>query len=181
MLQLADLSKDTLAGNWSLHFGELSVGPHHAAVLEFPYIPPLEYDFRVAFISSPGTAHQVISILAEGNHQFNWVLGGIENTTSGFASVDGKTYTNNRTTKTAPAWISDGKPHVSLVKVRRDSVEAYLDDKLISSLKTDYRNMTLFELYKLRHPDTIGLSMGQTITVRSVDVIEMSGPGKTSR
>jgi hypothetical protein len=181
VLQLVDLSKDTISGNWSLHSGELTVGPHRSPIIEIPYVPPAEYDFRIAFIAAPGAAHQLTSILAEGDHQFIWMLGGLDNTTCGFASVDNKNFSNNQTSKTATAWISDDRPHVSLVKVRRDSIEAYLDGTLISSLKTDYKNIKLSEVFKLKRSDTIGLSMGNAITVRSIDVIEMSGPGKSAR
>ena len=95
--------------------------------------------------------------------------------------MDGKAFAANQTTKTSKAWISDGNPHVSLVKVRHDSIEAYLDDTLISSLKTDYRGIKLFEQFKMRHPYTLGISMGQAITIRSIDIIEISGPGKVTR
>jgi TIR domain-containing protein len=180
LLSFVDVAKDTVRGSWALAPHRLTAGTVGSPHLEFAYVPPDEYDYVVKFNCAREPVRHVFLIVAENGHQFIWHLGLNDNKLAGFALVGGKKVPENPTARSGQQWVMPGE-HVSMVKVRRDGVEGYLDDQLVSSLKTDYTDVGIGELFRQRRNDTLGLSIGQAITVRAVEVNEISGPGKRLR
>jgi hypothetical protein len=59
--------------------------------------------------------------------------------------------------------------------VRKDGISAYLDDALVSTLKTDFSNLSLLKAHALRRNNTIGLSTNRdAIRFECVEVIAAS-------
>src|SRR5262249_451802 len=49
LLPVVEIAKDRVHGTWEKKDGALVSGPEQRARIEIPYIPPAEYDFRIAF------------------------------------------------------------------------------------------------------------------------------------
>jgi hypothetical protein len=184
LMKLVDVNLDKRTGRWTQEGGTLvGAAPNGLAAIEFPYVPPEEYDYRVNFVRTDGNATAVMVIICfAGGRQFEWIIS--ENQV-GFGLIGGKPQ-NRSTTKTDHPLIADGKPCTILVKVRKTGVEAYLDNENepVSTLKTDYQEFSLPPGYQraLHANNTIAVVVrGQTFTLKSAEVIEITGQGKLLR
>ena len=181
LLTLVDLSKDVIRGNW-WKFGDGSVAcePSNAALLEIPYSPPHEYDYRIVFVVSSLANQPVALACCGGGTQFSFVIGGWGNTISGFSMINGRGANINPTGVRANHWIVSGQRHVSVVKVRKDGVEGWFDGVLVASHKTDWADMSP-GYDRLRRPDSIGLCVSTGACIESAKIIEITGEGKVLR
>src|SRR6185437_9273110 len=75
LLKLLNLSRDTLDGRCSLDNGKLIMD---VGRIEFPYVPPREYDYKVVFYKTEGD-EALEQICCAGGHQFAWMVGGFHN------------------------------------------------------------------------------------------------------
>jgi hypothetical protein len=181
LLKLLDPATDAVSGNWTLEEGKLTCTPSPAARVELPYVPPEEYDFEVVLQRGATGNHLGMLCVVEG-HRFGWFVGAIKNTTCGFALVDGKKLDRNVTTKVVDQWFVTGQTHTAIVKVRKDHVEGYFDGKLVSSYQTNYGDMSLPPGSKLRRNDTLAIGADYcTVTIQSIQVMEITGKGRTLR
>jgi len=178
LLKLVDLSKHVIAGKWALSQGNLTVESGWFCRLEFPYRPPAEYDYRVAFTRTAGN-DSIAPICAVGSHQFVLDTAGWGSTIFSFSIIDGRMGNNNATVRKAVRWIENGRPYTALVKVRREGVQGWLNGKLVTEWKTNYKEMSLFATWGLRHNDVLGLGANSAATTfRTVEVTEISGHGE---
>ncbi len=147
-----------------------------ATCFALPYEPPEEYDFEVEFARISG--NDVIGqICVGGGRQFQWAMSGWGGNVSGFDRVNDKGPDVNPTRRAFG--IADTRRHISIVKVRKDSVEAWVDGRLIDEWKTDYRDMSLYD--GLTIPDRKGLglvSYSSPTMFFSAKVTEITGIGK---
>lgn len=181
LLAIIDLTKDAIAGDWRIEDGALVCAATSATRFEFPYVPPDEYDFRLTFQGLPFN-DGVGQICSGRGRQFCWMVGAYNNTICGFESLNGTPTKGNRTAVAAKDWLKTGHRYVSTVKVRKDRVEAYLNGQLISTLKTNFSDLSLYPDYVLGHRDTLGaLNFGNNIKIESAEVTEMTGTGHLAR
>jgi hypothetical protein len=179
LLNLVDVQRDGVYGTWTIANGAIRSDGHAFCRIEFPYLPPEEYDFRIVFTRMEG-ADSINQICTSRGHQFQWVIGPWNSTIAGFEDVGGKGAGQNPTTKKDTKWLTNGQEYVSVVKVRTTGVEAYINGKLISAWKTDYSDMKLYKDWGLQRSDILGVGSWQSPTVfRTVEVIEVTGRGKT--
>jgi hypothetical protein len=182
LLKMVDLTQDIVRDNWRF-VGSNLLCPLGAGdeIVEFPYVPPMEYDFRVSFTRTQGDGAITFVCLA-GGRQIAWTLGAASGTTSGFWNVNGNHYDHNRTTRHTDNLIANGRPHVSVVKVRQDRLDAFLDDVEISSLQTNAVNFSLPKEFDLHQNKTLGVvAFKDAINIDSAQIIEISGHGHPSR
>jgi hypothetical protein len=181
LLDMLDISLDTVNGIWHLDDGVLTSEPFSNSRVEFPYAPPEEYDFRVGFVIVKGDQGPE-QICTGADHQFLWINGAFGNTLCGFDLIQGKAVVDNQTGKRAKRWFANGQRYMSVVKVRKSGVEAYINEKLVCSWKTNYSDMSLFDGWKIRHGDTVGLgAIDSVIKCDFAEVIEITGQGKSLR
>jgi serine/threonine protein kinase len=182
LLKLVDLSQDVIRGNW-WRFGDGSIGceptfaaPKYEAVVNIPYVPPQEYDYRIVFVSTNAN-DEVEQNCAANGRRFGLGVGEYANTITGFRTIDGKWTNANPTTRNADHWLVPGRRHVSVVKVRKDSMEAWLDGTKIISYETDWSDVGV----PGGEDDTIGLGGRPGMCVESATVTEITGEGKKLR
>ena len=102
-----------------------------------------------------------------------WTLSGRLNRISGFGNINGTAYESNATRADTAGWIVGGNSYSSVVKVRRDSVDAFFDGKLVSHWTTDFSDMSLPDYVRLRQNDTLGLAFwGSNLIIEAAEVIE---------
>ncbi|MGA2496686.1 MAG: hypothetical protein ABSH20_03035 [Tepidisphaeraceae bacterium] len=182
LLKLVDPAKDAILGKWTLKGGVLLCDPGRDATsrIEFPYTPPEEYDYRIVFVRVGGNG-AINPICRAGGRQFGCQVGGWGNTVAGFEVINGRRADENPTMKRTGAWLANDQRYTLVIRVRNDGAETLLDDKVITSVKTNYADMSLHGDLALRRPDVIGLRAVSPTRVESAEVIEVSGEGKKLR
>ncbi|MDB6172160.1 MAG: DJ/PfpI family protein [Chthoniobacteraceae bacterium] len=178
LMPLIDPAKDTVAGKWILEKGTLISSGSGEERIEIPYQPPQEYDYRTTFTKTGSNC--VIQILSESGTPFIWVMGASGSFT--FHYLKGTGTGANKTTVQKPPGIKDNHRYTSLVRVRKNGVEALLDGKVITKWATDYSDAASEPFWALRDKNLLGLATGASKTVfHTIEVKEVSGPGKFQR
>ena len=160
-----------------LRNGELHM-PGTRGVVELPYLPSDEYDFLVEFTRTAGT-RQVIQDCPHplGHGHVNWTLN------MGFGKVDGKMPhepENPTHVRRERGSFTNNVRHQSIVQLRRGEIRAYLDGRLVSAYKTDYRDIT--QPGPRRDPSRLGVySENNDIVFHRLAVTEVTGKGQLLR
>lgn len=146
VLKRIDVTRDTVSGRWWLKpepdgGATLSSDEATPAKLKLPVEISDEYDLFVEFSRRAGRQGIAVLCWARG-HGFGFDVGAVDNTMVSFQDVDGLHIGQNSTTVRRPAWIVPGKRHTCLVQVRRDRIAGFFDGEQISTLETDFTNLT---------------------------------------
>jgi hypothetical protein len=178
LLSMVDPAKDALAGTWTLVNGELHCTTRERyARVQFPLKPPEEYDFRIVFSRKIGDA-DIAQVCSINGTPFRWVMSGYENTLAGF-DYDGDVNNKPSTTKHT---LENGRKYTSVVQVRRDCSQAFIDGALVSTWKTDYKDVDMLRYFKLRDPALIGVASQQNEMVfHSAQLLEIKGKALNTR
>lgn len=182
LLKRTDPLKDKVAGEWEFSDGGLVARSGDDAKLRLPYHPAEEYDFLIEFTRQTGSECVMQSLTAAGR-QFRWRMGGWANTVFGFGRIKDVDADQNPTCVRRDRCIVNGTRHTSIVKVRKDSVEAWFDGQRICAWKTDYQDMSLIKVnWELGDTRALGLAcqFSQTVFHR-VLVREVTGKGHFTR
>jgi hypothetical protein len=180
LLKLIDPATDTLTGNWRQITGEFapqltSDATQHAR-LNIPYQPPQEYDFRVDFTRTSGD-NCMTQIFTHQNSAC-LVLFGWKGAFSGFQQINNQNADKNPTgVKDLPT--ANGQRHTSIVKVRKHSLEAWLDGNLIIHYDTDGQDLGAKD-WKIDAPLGVGTQQSPT-TFHTIEITEITGHGKPLR
>ncbi len=176
LLRTIDPDRNAVAGTWAMKDGALvSAGNNGAARLEIPYEAPAEYDFQISFTKKTGGC--VIQNLTVNEHPFIWVMSADGMFT--FHYVKGAGAGANKTTVNLRVGIKDNRRYTSLVKVRKNGAEAFLDGKLITQWKTDFSDTVHDGFWALPNKSCLGVASGNShVIFHSIEVREVSEPGK---
>jgi clan AA aspartic protease (TIGR02281 family) len=180
LLAIVDPTLDTVANTWTRQKGLLTSDEGKVTRIQFPYHPPEEYDLRVVFRRTTGDA-DVSPILTKNGAAWRWGLAAFWNRVAGFENIRGVNCSENATGVKRDKWLVNGTTYTTVVKVRNQSVQAFLGDQLISTWKTqDYSEMT--NPYPLDDTAALGLMthMSRVEFVR-VEVVEVTGQGEFTR
>ncbi len=178
LLSMIDPAKDTVAGKWTVDKSGLMSSGSGEERIEIPYQPPAEYDYRTTFTKT-GT-NCVIQILSESGTPFIWVMGA--NGSFTFHYLKGTGTGANKTTVQKPPGIKDNHRYTSLVRVRKNGVEALLDGRVITKWDTDFSDAVPSPFWALRDGHLLGVATGASKTVfHTIEVKEVSGAGKFQR
>ena len=178
LLPRIDPGKDTVAGTWTVEKGVLMSSGKGEERIEIPYEPPQEYDFRITFTKT-GT-NCVIQILSEAGAPFIWAMDA--NGLYTFRYLKGTGTGNNKTSVQKPPGIKDKHRYTSVVRVRKNGVDATLDGKVMTKWATDYSDAVPAGWWALRNNRLLGLGTGESRTeFHTIEVKEISGPGKFQR
>ena len=175
LLPLIDPAKGTIAGKYSMEKGALISSGKGEERLEVPYEVPEEYDYQVTFTQKEGK-NCIVQILSGNGHPFIWVMG--TGGTFTFHYVKGAGIGTNKTTVKI-AGIKDKKRYTSVLKVRKNGVQAFLDGKLISKWDTDFSDSEPAGFWALRNKKALGIGNADgTVIFHSIEVREVTGKGK---
>jgi hypothetical protein len=164
-----------LGGLWMMDAGALS-GQGPGAQIQLGAAPRGEYDYRVVFSRAIGEG-PIGLIASEGGHSFAWIIGGHGNTVAGFGTVAGRDYDDNETTRQKNRWIENGMEHSALLRVRKDSVTAFLDGYPCCSMQTNFADMALPGTWHQTAESGLGVWLGgDNVRIASADVFEYSAP-----
>lgn len=176
LLMRVDTDRDRIRGWWSLKNGTLvTENPDAVGTLQLPYRPAEEYDFTTEFSINKGL---MCWIIVAGRYQFELQLGHNNNKDFiGFEMVGDKSAGKNESTK--PFTLVPNQRYNATIKVRKDGVSAYVDDKLATELKTDYSNLVMHPYWMLRDPRALGIGTYRgNATFYSITVKDVTGVGE---
>jgi hypothetical protein len=165
LLEDCEPRRHALTGVWQrVPDGVLSNNAEPAKMkLTFQGKLPEQYDFEIEFTPQSGglCVSQLLSAYGAG---FACDFGGWWNKVVAFQLVDGRTGDNNRSTTRRPEWLTAGRRHIAVVKVRRNSVAAFLNGQHVVTLPTDYRNLRYRDDWAIP-VDSLGIGSWGTPTV----------------
>jgi len=182
LLKMIDPAKDAVKGKWELKDGKLIAEAADVSKIEIPYQPPEEYDFRIKFTPT-GVTPTLGQVLVKGDNSFVWAMGAAGNKWFGFDMIEGKSGLEHPSTIKKDNCLESGHTYTATVKVRRDQITGYLDDKAIVQLKTDGKNLSIHPSNALRNKSLLGFAnyFKTSVTYHSIEVLEVSGIGKRIR
>ncbi|MHC2070432.1 serine/threonine protein kinase [Bremerella sp. T1] len=148
LIPTLDLPANMVAGNWEVtSSGELHVESGPAARIMIPFHPPREYDYEVQFTRNDGTQSIALHFLhGDGNASFD--IDGWSENLAGIQNIARRDMRTNPT-RVDSVVLENGRRYTAEVHVRRDRVEVYLDDQLLTSHSGDGSDLSLLELWEL--------------------------------
>lgn len=178
LLQIFDPATSVCQGKWHMEDGCLVSDPGDFARAQFAYTPPEEYDFLISFSVVEG-GEEVGQICYCSGHQFSYELGNAGDSYAGFELIDGVQTRKTQSARKKSRWLIPGQHYVSVVKVRKWGIEAYLNGQLVTGLRTDFSNLSLDGARRLSRNDILGISTYlQEVRFDAVEVIEITGEGR---
>jgi len=165
---------EAVAGQWSL--GKAS----NRTVLvnregefcrfQFPYQPPDEFDFAATFTyTTKGGPIILMCPLSDGAIMWYTEFNKSAFMSRGKRGVEGR-----------EPFIMRNRPNTSLVKVRKDKVQGYLNDRLVCEFDRHVQEApALSDNWSLPNPAAAGVGVWSSDTVFTrLEITEVSGPGK---
>jgi hypothetical protein len=134
LIPLIDPAVGAAAGTWRFENGDLVSDGSAPATLEIAYQPLGEYDFRIEFTPE----HVVQQHVSFAGTSFAWAMG--VNDRCGFEYLDGKHMYDSPEARDGA--LAPGVRHVSVVRVRKDRVQGFLNGRLVCDVVTDYKNLS---------------------------------------
>jgi aspartyl protease family protein len=180
LLAIVDPTLDTVKNTWVRQKGLLVSDGGEYTRIQFPYHPPEEYDLRIVFRRTEGNS-DISTVMAKNGASFLWIMSAFDNRVAGFHSIRGVNVRDNATAVKRPKWFVNGTTHSSVVKVRNKSVQAFVDEQLVSTWKTeDYSEMS--HAYPLDDTAALGLQTHKSrVEFVRVEVTEVTGQGEFTR
>ncbi|TWT38708.1 serine/threonine-protein kinase [Blastopirellula retiformator] len=145
-----NLDSDIVAGAWERTPEGLRVEPMEGARLTLPYQPPREYELEVSFTRLTGT-QSIALLFVDGEGEAAYDIDGWGEHLVGIQNIDGRNMNQNRTGVTRHALVN-GERYRATIRVRRDRVEAFLNDDLVATYLGDGANLSMLELWRMPQP-----------------------------
>jgi hypothetical protein len=179
LLPYVDLGRDTVSGKWRIDGGTLVCDASHRARIGIRYRVPREYDFRVQFTQVDGD-NCAAQIFSAGNPGV-LVLGAFKRSVTGFQQIAGR-WVDNKDNPTGVRGIrwENGRTHTSVVRVRKGSIEAWLDGKMITCYATDGSDLSNKDWAIAGYPLGVGSEVSSTI-FHNLELIEAGDNAQASR
>jgi len=180
LLALIDPNKDTVAGKWTIQDGKLMAESTMRSRLQIPFAPPKDYDFRIVF-SRPEKTDIIGQMLSRGDSVVMWVITCSKGSPLGFGMVSGMSARSNTTTVRNDSGLEPGRPHASILQIRRKGAKAFLNGKLVCQWKTNWTDASLHTEWDIPNHRLLGLGTSGPAIFHKVDLIEVIGKGTPSR
>ena len=178
LLKQIKTSDNAVHGNWKQTRDALTVDAATNARLAIPFQPGTEYDFRVSFTRNTGV-HSIALIFTAGGRQASFEIDAWGEHLAGIQNIKGQDIRRNPTL-TRDQRLENGKRYTATVQVRRDRIQAFLEDKLIATHRSDGSDLNLLDLWKLPSTKVLGIGAYQaSTTFHSIQVRNVSGSGTT--
>ena len=169
LLETVTLPSDSVSGSWRKTEDGIESESGHSC-LKLRYAPKGEYDFRISFTRKNGD-EGVVQILHYGNAGMIWAMGVGKNDWCWYGDVHDAKSSDYKVK--LPDTLKNGTPHTSVVKVRSDSLTAYLDGKLVKQLPTDYSNVSLSDGWNVG-ANFLGLGSESPTIIHAAEVIPVA-------
>lgn len=178
LLACVDLKKDAVGGEWQMNRDGLVSPKGQVGVMQFPYRPSTEYDYRISFRRLEGE-DSIYQVFPAARSSCAWIVGGWGNNVCGIQWVDGAEANGNSTTTKREHYVPMGSLHTTVVKVRKDSIRGFLDDVQLAEVATI--RLTANDL-GMRDASCLGLRVWNSVVAfESIEVVEVAGEGKLLR
>lgn len=143
LLKRVDVDRDAVKGKWTLSpEGLTSDGSVPFCRLKLPYAPPAEYDFRIEFSAQGG--NDILQLFWAGDRGCTWLMGAWGGRHDGFDLVKDHPLTRDGTNIVGgPTSVRRGQRHTSVIQVRRDSIAARIDGKLVIRHASDGADLSM--------------------------------------
>ena len=167
LLPLVQPATHAVAGNWAQSFDGLSVNSATFARVALPYDVPPEYNFEASFTRIDGV-HSIGLIFVANGHQATFEVDAWGQNAAGIQNISGQStrQEDSNPTRVGRLELENGRRYTIAVHVRRDRVDAYLDDQLLSTYVGDGTNLTLYEPWTLPdRPASLGLAAYESSTL----------------
>ena len=178
LLDGLNLANASVKGSWRFEYGDLVSDNSGPAILEFSATVPSEYDFRMEFTPEDCVEQLLFKPAPDAERRdgvaFNWCMNVGE--LSGFESLDGKHLFDPSATLTRRMTVRPGVRHTSLVKVRKDHIQAIVDGAVVVDYKTDYHDLSRLDDWSFRNNDKLGVGTWNKPTrFHKVELIDKTG------
>ncbi|MBC7815533.1 MAG: cyclic nucleotide-binding protein [Planctomycetaceae bacterium] len=174
LIRPTDPAKHAVQGEWTTTSDGLVTKAATGSRLILPIKPAGEYDFRVAFTRRTGV-HSVGLFFVAGGKQAAFEVDAWGQHLAGIQEIKGQQITSNPT-RVENQTLENGRKYSAEVRVRRDKVEVFLDDKLLTTHRTDGSDLGLPNLWRLPDQQSLGLGAWESETIfHSVAVRRVSG------
>jgi hypothetical protein len=171
LMPLIDPVRDAAGGRWGRTSDGFVSDSSKWSKLRIPYQPPEEYDFRIEFTSSGN--EDVAQLFTAHGHECAWLMGAFKGSVCGLHCVGGKP-ANLNPTAVRDYTMTSGERHTSLLEVRKNSVAAYLDGKLLVRYDTDGSDLSTKKNWEVGQGSLgIGSYLNSTV-FHKVEVVERS-------
>ncbi len=174
LIRPTDPAKQAIQGEWTATIDGLVTKAATGSRLVLPIKPVGEYDFKVSFTRRTGR-HSVGLFFVAGGKQAAYEVDAWGQHLAGIQDINGQPITTNPT-RVANQTLENGRKYTAEVRVRRDKIEVFLDDKLLTTHRTDGSDLSLSNLWRLPDPQSLGLGAWESETIfHSVSVRRVSG------
>ncbi len=174
LIRPTDPAKQAVQGEWTTTSDGLVTKAATGSRLVLPIKPAGEYDFRVAFTRRTGV-HSVGLFFVAGGKQAAYEVDAWGQHLAGIQEIKGQQITSNPT-RVANQTLENGRKYTAEVRVRRDKIEVFLDDKLLATHRTDGSDLSMPNVWRLPDQQSLGLGAWESETIfHSVAVRRISG------
>ncbi len=163
LTQQVNLVENVAAGEWQQNGDELHVEAVEWARLALPYSPPAEYDFEVQFTRQSGS-QSIAIFFVHGTGQASFELDAWNNHLAGIQRINNQDLRSN-STRVPNQPLQNNQLYTALIKVRRDSVETFLNDERLHLHESDGTDLTLSPNWSLGDTTTLGLGAYNSQTI----------------
>jgi putative intracellular protease/amidase len=156
LLDYVSPATDAVAGTWRKDGDALTVNAATGARIAFPVTPITgEYDLRATFTRRTGR-NSVGLVLTQGGKQVVFEVDAWGQHLGGFQNLAGRNIQQNPTRKENVA-LQNGRRYTLLAEVRKGSLRGLLDGQEIAGYKTDGRDLSVPDLWRMPDSSTLGL------------------------
>jgi hypothetical protein len=176
LMKVIDLQRDVILGDWNKVADGLVSDDTKFARIALPYDPPPEYDFKIEFTRTDQIDESVVQLFRDQGHPCAWVMNGWKGEASAFHMIGGRI---GRDGPTAVRGLDfqPGKKHTSIVKVRKDAIEAYIDGDLKTRYSTNGNDLTCVKDWDLKNK-ALGIGSYSNSTIfHTIEVTEYNTKG----
>lgn len=174
LLPATEPSKLRVAGMWTKTSEGLVTNAATGSRILLPIKPVGEYDFKVTFTRRTGQ-HSVGLFFVAGGKQAAYEVDAWGQHVAGLQEISGRPITTNPT-RVDDQILQNGRKYTAEVRVRRDRIDALLDDKLLTTHRTDGSDLSQPDLWRLPDQQSLGLGAWEAETIfHSVAVRRVSG------
>jgi hypothetical protein len=175
LIPLVNPRRDVVHGRWLVSDGALHCNDgNFVPRMQFPYLPPEEYDFVVTF-AQPGLRNGIGLIMPNPHGgSFVWYVG--NESGAGYGLLNDPAHSGR-----IPGLITAKTIYTTKIEVRKDAVRALLDGKELVSAKTDYRNLTGSDWHRIHDPRFPAVACDDPAVFYHARIVEVTGTGKKAR
>ncbi len=144
----------SVAGDWTVQSDGLRTNAATGSRIAFTAKMPREYDMRIRFTRHSGQ-HSIALIFTSGSGRATFELDAWGQNLAGIQNIAGKTFQFSAG-PTSRVRLENGRQYTAELRVRRDSVTCFLDDKQIAIYQGDGSDLTLHPSWSM----PVGVEIG---------------------